>query len=60
MSTDEKISAETIADKTGTIPYEVLCGVARRVPRVFCRGGAAVGVTGLMDGAPGPDDLPGI
>ena len=26
-------TAETIARKTDTIPYEVLCGVSRRVPR---------------------------
>ena len=26
---------ETIARKTDTIPYEVLCGVSRRVPRVY-------------------------
>ena len=28
-------TAETIARKTDTIPYEVLCGVSRRVPRVY-------------------------
>ena len=28
-------SAETIAHKTDTISYEVLCGVSRRVPRVY-------------------------
>lgn len=28
------ISAWDIADMTGTIPYEVLCGIAARVPRV--------------------------
>ena len=26
---------ETIARKTDTISYEVLCGVSRRVPRVY-------------------------
>ena len=35
-------TARTIADKTGTIPYEILCGLARRVPRVYLRNGMAV------------------
>ena len=32
-------SAETIAYKTDTISYEVLCGVSRRVPRVYLENG---------------------
>ena len=32
-------SAEDIARKTDTIPYEVLCGVSRRVPRVYLENG---------------------
>jgi alanine racemase len=32
---DDEISAEEIAAKTGTIPWEVLCGVSARVPRVY-------------------------
>ncbi|MCI2047996.1 MAG: alanine racemase [Faecalibacterium sp.] len=43
-------SAETIADKTGTISYEVLCGVARRVPRVYLRGGKIVAVESFLNG----------
>jgi alanine racemase len=31
----ERITAEDIAAKTGTIPYEVLCGISSRVPRVY-------------------------
>ena len=31
----ERITAEDIAVKTGTIPYEVLCGISSRVPRVY-------------------------
>ncbi len=34
----EVITAEEIAVQTGTIPYEILCNVARRVPRVNLRG----------------------
>lgn len=37
-------SAETIARKTGTISYEVLCGVARRVPRVYLQNGQITAV----------------
>ncbi|MFR9066493.1 MAG: alanine racemase C-terminal domain-containing protein [Faecalibacterium prausnitzii] len=37
-------TAETIARKTDTIPYEVLCGVSRRVPRVYRDHGQIVAV----------------
>jgi alanine racemase len=30
---NEIITADEIAERTGTIPYEILCGVSRRVPR---------------------------
>ena len=36
--------AATIARKTDTIPYEVLCGVSRRVPRVYLEHGSTVAV----------------
>lgn len=31
----ERIRAEEVAEKSGTIPYEVLCAVGKRVPRVY-------------------------
>jgi alanine racemase len=31
----ERITAADIAAKTGTIPYEVLCGIGSRVPRTY-------------------------
>ncbi len=34
---DEEITATEIAEKTGTINYEVVCSVGARVPRVFAR-----------------------
>ena len=34
-SGSERITAADLAAKTGTIPYEVLCGISARVPRVF-------------------------
>ena len=39
---DTGYCAESIALKTGTISYEVLCGVARRVPRVYLERGKTV------------------
>jgi alanine racemase len=32
---EEKITADDIAAKTGTIAYEVLCGISSRVPRIY-------------------------
>ena len=32
---DEKITADNIADTIGTIGYEIVCGIAPRVPRVI-------------------------
>ncbi len=29
------ISAEELAEKAGTIPYEIFCGISKRVPRVY-------------------------
>ncbi|HEY6838483.1 MAG TPA: alanine racemase [Geobacteraceae bacterium] len=29
------IPAEELADKAGTIPYEIFCGISKRVPRVY-------------------------
>ena len=37
-------TADEIAARAGTIGYEVICGIATRVPRVFLRGGREVGV----------------
>ena len=41
-------SAETVAQKTGTIPYEILCGVARRVPRVYTKNGRVTAVDDFL------------
>jgi hypothetical protein len=29
------LTAASIAEITGTIPYEILCGIGKRVPRVY-------------------------
>lgn len=38
QQSDECITAEELAAKLGTIPYEVLCMIAHRVPRLYMRG----------------------
>ena len=38
----ERINAEEVAARLGTINYEVTCGLTRRVPRIYHRDGAAV------------------
>ena len=37
------------AEKAGTISYELLCAVARRVPRVYRRGGEVVEILDYLD-----------
>ena len=32
---DEEISVEELADRCDTIPYELLCNVSKRVPRIY-------------------------
>jgi alanine racemase len=32
---DDEISAEELAEKAGTIPYEILCSISSRVPRIY-------------------------
>ena len=34
-SGSEQITADDIADMTGTIGYEIVCGISSRVPRVI-------------------------
>ncbi|MCI8341692.1 MAG: alanine racemase [Firmicutes bacterium] len=41
-SGDEEITAEEIAETIGTINYEVVCMINKRVPRVYMRGGRVV------------------
>lgn len=38
----EEIRVEELARKIGTIPYEITCGLGRRVKRVYVKQGAAV------------------
>ncbi|MGH2405478.1 MAG: alanine racemase C-terminal domain-containing protein, partial [bacterium] len=38
------LTASEVADAAGTIPYELLCRLGRRVPRLYTRGGRVVAV----------------
>ena len=40
---DSFISIEEIARVCGTINYEIMCNLSRRVPRVYMKNGKAVG-----------------
>ncbi len=42
---DVRCTADAIAERTGTINYEVVCAVGERVPRFFLRGGDILGVS---------------
>jgi alanine racemase len=39
---DQRVTAEELARRLGTINYEITCGLTPRVPRVFHRDGAAL------------------
>jgi alanine racemase len=40
----ERITADDIAQITGTIGYEIVCGISERVPRVAVRNGDCIGI----------------
>ncbi len=53
------ISIEEVAAISGTIPYEIICSIGKRVPRVFRRGAAMVKVTTLIgERRQGPEGHP--
>ncbi|MBI1886373.1 MAG: alanine racemase [Chloroflexi bacterium] len=43
-----QITAEEIGELCGTISYEILCGIAARVPRLFLRQGQVIGAETLV------------
>ena len=45
---DSSISIDELADKIGTISYELMCMIGRRVPRVYLRGGKPFDVTDYL------------
>lgn len=48
----EEIPADEVADAAGTISYEILTGIAPRLPRLYMRGGQVVAVQTLRDPFP--------
>ena len=42
-------TADTVAAKTGTINYEIVCGISRRVPRVYLQNGKAVRICNYLE-----------
>jgi alanine racemase len=42
------IAIEEVAAVTGTIPYEIMCAIGKRVPRVYFRDGTPVKVNTLV------------
>ena len=48
---DEQITMETISAAADSFNYEFVCGISRRVPRLYCRGGKTIhSVHYLLDG----------
>ena len=45
----EEITAEDIAETCGGFHYEILCGIGKRVPRVYLRAGKIVGQKDYFD-----------
>lgn len=46
---DETISADDIANEVGTINYEIVCDVGKRVPRVYIQDGKIIGSKDYYD-----------
>ncbi len=47
---DDIILATEVADIVGTIAYEIVCGISKRVPRVYTEGGEVTGVATMLRG----------
>ena len=45
---DEFISADEVARLAGTIGYEIVCGISKRVPRVYTEDGEVTGVLKML------------
>jgi alanine racemase len=46
---DDEITVNEVADRIGTINYEVICGIGKRVTRVYLRSGEAIGMRTLTE-----------
>jgi alanine racemase len=45
---EASIRAPELAEKAGTLPYEILCGLGQRLPRRYLRGGRLDGVASAL------------
>ncbi len=46
---DEEITVDEVAGRVGTINYEVICGIGKRVTRVYVRRGETIGLRTLTE-----------
>lgn len=46
---DERVTADDLATLMGTIPYEIICSVGKRVPRVYFKNKRVIGKTSLLE-----------
>ncbi len=47
---DQRLSAESVAERAGTIPYEILCRISRRVPRIYYSSGEIIKTVNYLNG----------
>jgi alanine racemase len=45
----EEITVDEVADRVGTINYEIICGIGKRVTRVYIKSGKTVGMRTLTE-----------
>lgn len=46
---DKSVTADDIAQAGGTVNYEIVCGISRRVPRIYIRNGKTVYTSDYLD-----------
>jgi alanine racemase len=51
-SGDEVLTADAMAAATGTINYEIVCGLSRRIPRAYYRDGKKISEVHYLLDAP--------
>jgi alanine racemase len=46
---DGEITVDEVADRVGTINYEIICGIGKRVTRAYTRSGETIGMRTLTE-----------
>ena len=54
-SDDIELPVESLAEKMGTISYEILCNIGKRIPRIFMQNGRIVGSHSFLFDSPFAD-----